>query len=168
MAEDLVVGFPPRAREAVARPSLDPARRARALRLLALLWSALVLVPWVAVTAVEGFEPRSLVLLAFLLPPAALVVHAGRLERRPRPQLGPVAFVVGPDQIRLEPYVTPTAAPALPAEVWPTSGTVAEVRRSVLLGARLVLRVPDGRRRVYPASVIDTAPGVVAARLSGR
>lgn len=167
MAEPLVVQFRPEARqEFQRRASGDPARRGRAAIGLAVLLTGLVLVPWVAVNAVQGFQPRSLVLLAFLAAPAALVTW-GRRKLRDRPAvLGTVAFVVTPDEIRFEPL--PSANSALTdaqAEVWPAAGTRVEVRRSAIAGERLVLRRPGVRRRVYLTRTLDVPADAITARL---
>ncbi|MFF1527990.1 hypothetical protein [Cellulomonas sp. NPDC058312] len=132
-----------------------------------MLLSLLLVVPWVAVNVTQGFEPRSLVLLVFLIGRAALVLWGRRrLQHRPA-TLGSVAFVVTDDEIRFEPH--PSANSALvsaPAEVWPTAGTDAQVRRgSALVGARLVLRAPGRRRRVYLTDQLDTSATSIYMRL---
>lgn len=169
MAEPLVVQFRPEARQDFQRrASRDPQRRGRAAIALAALLTLLVLVPWVAANAVRGFEPRSLLLLAFLVVPAALLVW-GRRKLQDRPAvLGSVAFVVTADEIRFEPL--PSANSALtdaPAEVWPVAGTTVEVRPSRVVGDRLVLRRPGARRRVYLAATLDVPAATIASRISG-
>lgn len=168
-AEPLVVQFRPEGRQNFQRrASQDSARRGRAAIALATLVALLVLVPWLVVNVVQGFEPRSLVLLVFLVAPAALVVWGWRkLEDRP-PVLGAVAFVVTPDEIQFEPL--PSANSALPdvaADVWPTGETTAEIRPSRVVGDRVVLRRPGARRRVYLAATLDTPAEVITARLPG-
>ena len=170
MAEPLVVQFGPEARQEFARrASRDPARRGRAAIALAVLLALLVVGPWVAVTAAQGFEPRGLVLLAFLAVPAALVVW-GLRKLRDRPAvLGRVAFEVASDEIRFGPLPSANSAlPDAPAEVWPVAGTTAEVRPSRVAGDRLVLRRAGARRRVYLAATLDVPAERIASRLAGR
>lgn len=170
MAEPLVVQFRPEARqEFERRASRDPARRGQAAIALAALLALLVLVPWIAATATRGFEPRSLVLLAFLAVPAALVVW-GRRKLRDRPAaLGTVAFVVTADEIRFGPLPSANSALAdAPADVWPVTGTTAEVRPSRVVGERLVLRRAGARRRVYLAATLDVPLEQIGSRLPGR
>jgi hypothetical protein len=168
VAEPLVVQFRPAARQDFQRrASRDPARRGRAAIGLATLLTLLVLVPWLAVNVVQGFEPRSLTLLAFLVVPAALVVW-GRRKLKNRPAvLGAVAFVVTSDEIRFEPLPSANSALAdVAAAVWPTAGTTAEIRPSRVVGDRLVLRRPGAQRRTYLAATLDTPAEVISARLN--
>ncbi|WP_203668332.1 hypothetical protein [Cellulomonas pakistanensis] len=169
-AEPLVVRFRPDARrEHQRRVAGARRRRGRAALALAALLGALVLVPWVAVTAVEGFEPRGLALLGLLAVPAALAVWGRRLLRRPPVALGAVAFAITPDEIRFEPV--PSAGPALggsPAASWPIAGTTADIEPSRMVGDRLVLRRPGARRRVYLAATLDTDPTTVVSQIAGR
>lgn len=170
MADPLVVQFRPEARrEYERRASRDPDRRGRAAIALAALLALLVLVPWVAVTATGGFEPRGLVLLVFLAVPAALVVW-GRRKLRDRPAvLGTVAFVVTSDEIRFGPLPSANSALAdTPAEVWPVAGTTVEVRPSRVVGDRLVLRRAGARRRVYLAATLDVPAERIASRVPSR
>jgi hypothetical protein len=168
--EPLVVQFRPEARQDFQRrASRDPERRGRAAIALAVLLALLVLVPWVAVTATRGFEPRGLLLLAFLVAPVALVMWGRRKLRDRAAALGTVAFVITPDEIRFEPL--PSANSALndvAADVWPTAGTTAEIRPSKVVGDRLVLRRPGARRRVYLAETLDRPAEVIVARLARR
>ncbi|WP_282946520.1 hypothetical protein [Cellulomonas endometrii] len=169
MAEPLVVQFRPEARqEFQRRASQDPARRGRAAIALATLLTLLVLAPWIAVNVVQGFEPRSLALLAFLVVPATLVAW-GRRKLQDRPAvLGAVAFVVTPDEIQFEALPSANSALAdVAADVWPTAETTAEIRPSRVVGDRLVLRRPGARRRVYLAATLDTPAEVISARLTG-
>jgi hypothetical protein len=156
--EPLVVHFRPEARQDVdRRAARDPIRRGRAAIQLAVLLALLLLAPWVALNLTRGFEPRNLVLLAFLVAPALLVLWGRRKTRDAPVALGSVAFVVTDDDVRFEPH--PSANSALrsaPAEVWPRTSTRARVRaRSVLAGERLVLRAPGMQRRVYLADELD-------------
>ncbi len=168
-AEPLVVRFRPEARQDfVRRAARDPARRGRAAIALAVLLAILVLVPWAAVTATQGFEPRGLVLLVLLAVPAALVVWGRRRLRTDAAVLNTVAFVVSADEIRFEPL--PSANSALtdaPAEVWPVAGTTVEVRPSRVVGDRLVLRRAGTRRRVYLAATLDVPAATITSRISG-
>ncbi|MET0432566.1 MAG: hypothetical protein ABW025_00250 [Cellulomonas sp.] len=168
-AEPLVVRFRPEARQAFeCRAARDPARRGRAAIALALLLALLVLVPWFAVTATRGFEPRGLVLLVLLTVPAALVVWGRRRLRTDAAVLNTVAFVVTADEIRFEPLPSANSALAdAPAEVWPVAGTRVEVRPSRVVGDRLVLRSPGARRRVYLAATLDVPAAAIASRISG-
>ncbi|WP_217617398.1 hypothetical protein, partial [Cellulomonas sp. GbtcB1] len=70
--------------------------------------------------------------------------------------LSRVAFVVTADEIRFEPLPSANSAVAdAPAAVWPVPGTTVEDRPSWAAGARLVLRRPGARRRVYLAATLD-------------
>jgi len=168
-AEPLVVRFRPEARQDFARRAArDPARRGRAAIALAVLLAILVLVPWAAVTATQGFEPRGLVLLVLLAVPAALVAWGRRRLRTGAAVLNTVAFVVTADEIRFEPLPSANSALAdAPAEVWPVAGTTVEVRPSRVVGDRLVLRRPGARRRVYLAATLDVPAATIASRISG-
>lgn len=168
-AEPLVVRFRPKAREDFERRAArDPARRGRAAIALAVLLSLLVLVPWVAVTATQGFEPRGLVLLVLLAVPAALVVWGRRRRRTDAAVLNTVAFVVTADEIRFEPLPSANSALAdAPAEAWPVAGTTVAVRPSRVVGDRLVLRRPGIRRRVYLAATLDVPAATIASRIRG-
>jgi hypothetical protein len=167
VTEPLVVQFRPEAREDFERrASRDPARRGWAAIALAVLLALLVLVPWAAVIATRGFEPRGLVLLAFLVVPAALVVRGWQKLRDDPASLGPVAFVVTSDEIRFEPLPSANSGLAgAPADVWPVAGTTVEVRPSRVVGDRLVLRRAGARRRVYLAATRDVPPQRLATRL---
>jgi hypothetical protein len=168
VAEPLVVHFRPKARQDFERrASRDPIRRGRAAIQLAVLLTFLLLVPWIALNVTQGFEPRSLVLLAFLAVPALAVIWGRRKTRDVPVALGAVAFVVTDDALRFEPH--PSANSALrsaPAEVWPRTDTSAQVRpRSVLVGERLVLRAPGRQRRVYLTDELDTPADAIRGRL---
>lgn len=170
VADPLVVQFRPEAqRDFQRRASRDPERRGRAAIALAVLLALLVLVPWVAVTASRGFEPRGLVLFAVLAAPVALVAWGRRKLRDGRAARGPVAFVVTADEIRFEPLPSANSALAdATADVWPVAGTTVEVRPSRVVGDRLVLRRPGVRRRIYLAATLDTPAERIASRITVR
>lgn len=166
MADPVVVHFRAKARQDFHRRAAhDPIRRGRAAIQLAVLVALLLLVPWIALNLTQGFEPRSLILLAFLVAPALLVLWGRRTLRHQPVALGSIAFVVTDDAVQFEPH--PSANSALrsaPAEVWPRTSTHAQVHpRSVLVGERLVLRAPGKQRRIYLADELDAPAATICA-----
>ena len=171
MDEPLVVRFHDDAlRDFERRAARGLARRGKAAIALAVLISALLLVPWVAANLSEGFVPRSLLLLLVLIVPVALVRWGRRtlLHRRPA-VLGDIAFTVDGDEVHVAALPsTNSALGTAPAAVWPRSLTAVQVRTVPVVGEQLVLRGPGSQRRTYPVSALDTPPESVAARLLGR
>jgi hypothetical protein len=170
VTEPLVVRYRPEARaELVRRSTRERVSRGRAAIVLGVLVALLVLVPFVVVNVAQGFDARSLVLLAILVPLPVLVWWGRQRQRIAEPDLAEVAFVVDEDEIRFteQPSAESTMR-AVPAESWPTAGTVAEVRPSAVLGEHLLLHSADGRRRAYDTAMLDLPAAAVVARLGGR
>lgn len=169
MAEPLVVQLRPETRRALERRAArDPVRRGTSAIRLALFMSALLLVPLIAVNAIEGFRARTLVLLAFLAIPAAIALWGRRMLRTVPSKVAVGVLVFSDDDVRFE---APTALnPAMGVaepDTWPRGGTTVEVRSSPVLGTRIVFRGPQGRRRVYLARMLDTPAATIEARIAG-
>lgn len=166
---DLVVQLRPEARQALERRAArDPARRGTSAIRLALFMSALLLVPLIAVNAIEGFRPRTLVLLLFLAIPAAIALWGRRLLRTVPGEVAVGVFVISDDEVRFEALtaVDPAMGVAEP-DAWPRIDTTVEVRSSPFLGTRVVFRGPHGQRRVYLARMLDTPAATIEAMLAG-
>lgn len=169
MAEPLVVQLRPETRQSLERRAArDPALRGTAVVRLALFMSALLLVPLVAVNAIEGFRPRTLVLLVFLAIPAAIALWGRRMLRTVPGEVAVDVLVISDDEVRFEALtaVNPAMGVAEP-DVWPRVDTTVEVRSSPVLGTRIVFRGPEARRRVYLARMLDTPAATIEARLAG-
>lgn len=169
MAEPLVVQLRAEARQALGRRAArDPARRGTAAIRLALFMSALLLVPLVAVNTVEGFRPRTLVLLTLLAIPAAIALWGQRMLRTVPSEVAVDVLVISDDAVRFEAVtaVNPAMGVAQP-DTWPRVGTTVEVQSSPVLGTRVVFRGPHGQRRVYLARMLDTSVEAICARMSG-
>jgi hypothetical protein len=132
----------------------------------AALFAAVLVVPLVVASAVEGFDPRVLLMLIPLIPAALLARHGHRTAHRIPPTLGPVAFTVTPDEIRFDPYPSSNAIlPASPAATWPLTGTRAEVRPSRIAGDHLVLRRRGAGTRRYALSTLGVPSHTILARI---
>ncbi|WP_255596046.1 hypothetical protein [Cellulomonas sp. C5510] len=125
MAEPLVVQLRPETRQALERRATrDPVLRGTAAMRLALFVSALLLVPLIAVNAIEGFRPRTLVLLLFLAVPAAIALWGRRMLRTVPSEVAVDVLVISDDDVRFEALtaVNPAMGVAEP-DVWPRVDT---------------------------------------------
>lgn len=165
----LVVRFSSHARQEFReRASHDRVSRGRSAVLLAAIVAGLVLVPWVGLAVVQGFEPRTLPVLVLLVLPAVIARWGLRMQRAQPPSLGEIAFVVDARDVRFEelPFARAGMRPAPPV-TWPRGETTVEVRSSRLLGERVVLSGPGRQRRAYATSMLDTTPAAIRATVAG-
>jgi hypothetical protein len=164
----LVVGFSDKAQEQF-RSVLVPLTRTRSKALIALaaISTVMILLPYLTLMMLVGFSPRSFVLLALLVFPAAMLALAIRRLRKP-PVLNPPALTITPTQVVFEERESPGLIPITrPAAAWPLTDTKVQIiPANRLLPARLEFRCtqPRQRRHSFGIDMLDTpAQTIIAA-----
>jgi hypothetical protein len=167
-SDTLVVGFSDKAQEQFRSVLLPLTRtRSKALIALAAISTVMILLPYLTVMMLAGFSPRSLVLLALLVFPAAMLTLAIRRLRKP-PVLTPPALTITPTQVVFEKRESPGLLPITrPAAAWALTDTQVQIiPANRLLPARLEFKCTSGQRQrahSFGIEMLDTPVALIVA-----